>query len=242
MVSSDSFLCKVLDEPADWKARPYSALKDALPQLFQSLTDETVSRYRDVSWIEAELSFTAYAFSVLGHLSTLALPAIVASLAFKRNNLIKVLVSSSEVPFTSPSRARLPSPKFKARWVGIREHVRNFGESRAQRMDIPPIFQDDLTTKLSAKAKPSAIKRKGKKPRVFDAKKPKTQTKAKKTTLLALETFIQEVASEEEIESDAEKRDSNCVCTDNPQEKEKISHKSLPKIKRVEAPRQTSIH
>ena len=95
----------------------------------------------------------------MGHLSIPALPIIVVSLAFKSNNLIKVLVSGSEVPFTYPSRIGLPSPRIKAWWSGIRERVRNFGESGSQGIDIPLIFQGDLTLKLSANAKPSAIKR-----------------------------------------------------------------------------------
>ena len=41
---------------------------------------------------------------ILGHLSTLALPAVVASLAFKGQNLIKILVPSPKIPFTSPTR------------------------------------------------------------------------------------------------------------------------------------------
>jgi len=40
-------------------------------------------------------------------------------------------------------------------------------------MDIPPIFQGDLTLKLSAKTKPSAIKRKGKNVKVSIVKKPR---------------------------------------------------------------------
>lgn len=143
MVSFDSFLCKVLDDPTDWTARPYSPLEGALPPLFQPLTDETISHYRDVPWFEEELSFIACTFTshlstrfrddfetqaynphrfahqfcfvqgVPRHLSTPALPTVVASLAFKSNNLVKVVVSSSEVPFTSPSQARLPLPRFK---------------------------------------------------------------------------------------------------------------------------------
>jgi len=41
-----------------------------------------------------------------------------------------------------------------------------------------------------------------------------------KTTFLAPNAFVQEVVSEEEIESDAKRGDSNRVYTDNPQEKE----------------------
>ena len=83
-----------------------------------------------------------------------------ASLAFKKENLIKILVSSLEIPFTSPNRNGLPSPKFKSRWSDIREPVRNFGENGAQRVDVPPIFQGDLTLKPLPKAKPSGTKRK----------------------------------------------------------------------------------
>ena len=67
---------------------------------------------------------------ILGHLSTstLALLVVVASLAFKRENLIKILVSSPKIPFTSPTRVGLPLPRFKLWWSVIREHVRNFGK------------------------------------------------------------------------------------------------------------------
>ena len=41
-----------------------------------------------------------------------------------------------------------------------------------------------------------------------------------KTTLLALDAFVQEVVSKEETEFDAERGNSNRVYTDNPQEKE----------------------
>ena len=34
MVSFDSFLCKVLDDPSDWTTRPYSPLEGGLPPLF----------------------------------------------------------------------------------------------------------------------------------------------------------------------------------------------------------------
>ena len=187
MVFSDSFLCKVLDNFTDWIARPYSSLEGVIPLLFQFLTNETVSCYRDVPWSEEELSFIACTFTsifkrtfkmilkpkptilidfpanlvltkVYWGIFLLALPTVVVSLAFKSNNFIKVVMSGSEVPFTSFSRAGLPSPKFKAWWASIRERVRNFGESGAQCVDIPPIFQGDLTLKLSAKAKPLAIK------------------------------------------------------------------------------------
>ena len=205
MVSSNSFLCKVLDDPTNWTARPYSLLEGTLPPLFHYLINKIASHYKDIPWSEEELSFIACAFishfqarfqddfetqaynpqrfacqfgfdqGVLGHLSTPTLPAIVASLAFKSKNLIMVLVSGSKVPFASPSRTRLPSPKFKAWWSGIREHVRKFRESGSQRVDIPPIFQGDLTLKLSAKAKPSAIKRKGKN-HASTVKKPRVHT------------------------------------------------------------------
>jgi len=52
----------------------------------------------------------------------------------------------------------------------------NFGESGSQRVDMSPIFQGDLTLKLSAKVKPSAIKRKGKNVKVFAMKKPRVCT------------------------------------------------------------------
>ena len=42
------------------------------------------------------------------------LHAIVVSLAFKSGNLIKVLVSGFEIPFASPPKTGLPSPRFKA--------------------------------------------------------------------------------------------------------------------------------
>ena len=99
-----------------------------------------------------------------------------ASLPFKSGNLIKVLVSSSEVPFTSPSRVGLPLPRFKAWWSGIRECVKNFGENGSECVDIPPIFQGDLTLKLFAKAKTSSIKRKGKNVKVLTVKKPRVCT------------------------------------------------------------------
>nr|POF02446.1 hypothetical protein CFP56_28056 [Quercus suber] len=159
MVSSNNFLCKVLDDLTDWIARPYSPLEGALPPLFNSLTNKTASHYRDVPQSEDDFETQAYnpqrfarqfGFDkgVLGYLSTPALPTIVASLAFKSSNLIKVLAFGSEVPFASPSRIGLPSAKFKIWWFGIREHVRNFGDNRSQRVDIPPIFQGDLTLKL----------------------------------------------------------------------------------------------
>ena len=100
---------------------------------------------------------------------------LVTSLAFKSNNLIKVLVFGSEVPFASPSRTGLPSPKFKTWWSSIRERVRNFGENGSQHVDIPPIFQGDLTLKLSAKSKPLTIKRK-RKNHASTVKKPRVCT------------------------------------------------------------------
>ena len=51
---------------------------------------------------------------VVGHLSTLTLPIVVASLGFKKENLIGILVSSLEIPFTSQPRAGLLSPRFKS--------------------------------------------------------------------------------------------------------------------------------
>ena len=133
-VSSNNFLSKVLYDPTNWTVKPYSALKSGLPPLFISLESIFVSCYRETPWSEEELFFVACAFpshlqecfqdkyetqtynphwftcqfgfdqGILGHLSTLALPAIVASLAFKRENLIKILVSSPEIPFTSPTK------------------------------------------------------------------------------------------------------------------------------------------
>lgn len=99
-----------------------------------------------------------------------------ASLAFKIWNLIKVLVPSLEVPLATPSRIGLPLLRFKTRWSGIRERVRNFGESGSQRVDSPPIFHGDLTLKLLAKAKPSTSKRKGKTINVPAVKKPRVCT------------------------------------------------------------------
>ena len=63
MVSSDSFLFKVLDDPIDWTTRPYSPLEGGLPFLFHSLKNEIVSRYKDAPWIEEELSFVICAFT-----------------------------------------------------------------------------------------------------------------------------------------------------------------------------------
>ena len=62
MVSLDSFLGKVLDDPTDWTARPYSPLEGGLPPLFTSLESVLVSRYRDTPYSEEDLSFVAYAF------------------------------------------------------------------------------------------------------------------------------------------------------------------------------------
>ena len=152
VVSSNSFLSKVLDDPIDWTARPYSALEDGLPPLFTSLESFFVSRYRDTPWSVAcafpsilqacfqdeykTQTYNPHRFArqfgfdqgVLRHFSTLVLPAIVAFLGFKRENLIKILVSSPEIPFTSPTKARLLLPRFKSWWSDIRERVRNFGE------------------------------------------------------------------------------------------------------------------
>ena len=52
----------MLDDPTDWTARPYSALKGGLPPLFTSLESVPISCYRDTPWAEEELSFVAYAF------------------------------------------------------------------------------------------------------------------------------------------------------------------------------------
>ena len=87
-----------------------------------------------------------------------------------------MLESSFEVPFASLSRVVLPTPRFRARWSGIRERVRNFGESGSQRVDIPPIFQGDLILKLFVEAKPSTIKRKEKNVKVPAIKKPSVYT------------------------------------------------------------------
>ena len=62
VVSSNSFLSKVLDDPTDWTFRTYSALEGRLPPLFTSLENIFVSRYRDTPWSEQELSFIACAF------------------------------------------------------------------------------------------------------------------------------------------------------------------------------------
>ena len=99
-----------------------------------------------------------------------------ASLVFKSQNLIKMLESGSKVPFASLSRVGLPTPRFRARWSGIGERVRNFGESGSQRVDIPPIFQGDLILKLFVEAKPSIIKRKEKNVKVPALKKPSVYT------------------------------------------------------------------
>ena len=63
MVSFDSFLCKVLDDPINWTARPYSPLEGVLPCLLHSLINETISRYRDDPWTKEEPSFVACAFT-----------------------------------------------------------------------------------------------------------------------------------------------------------------------------------
>ena len=62
VVSSNSFLSKVLDDPTNWTARPYFVLEGRLPPLFTSLENTLVSRYRDTPWSEEELSFVACAF------------------------------------------------------------------------------------------------------------------------------------------------------------------------------------
>ena len=120
---------------------------------------------------------------MLGHFSTLVLPSVVTSLGFKRENIIKILVSSPEIPFTSPTKAGLPSPKFKSWWSNIREHVRNFGESGAQWVDVPSIFQGDLTLKLPTKAKLLGTRRK-KSTKVSSIKKPMVHTFFSMMTLL----------------------------------------------------------
>lgn len=61
MVSSDSFLCKVLDDPTDLIARPYSPLEGGLLPLFHFLKNEIVSCYRNAPWSEGELPFVACA-------------------------------------------------------------------------------------------------------------------------------------------------------------------------------------
>ena len=62
VVSSNSFLSKVLEDSADWIARPYSALEGGLSPLFTSLESISISRYRDTLWFEEELSFVVCAF------------------------------------------------------------------------------------------------------------------------------------------------------------------------------------
>ena len=89
----------MLDDPTDWTARPYSTLEANLPPLFSRQLD--------------------FDQGIPGHLSTSALLAEVASLAFKKENIIKILVSSPEIPFTPPTRNGLPSPKFKSLWLDI---------------------------------------------------------------------------------------------------------------------------
>lgn len=61
VVSSECFLSKVLDDPTNWTARPYFALKGRLPPLCTSLESVPVSRYRDSPRSEEELSFIAHA-------------------------------------------------------------------------------------------------------------------------------------------------------------------------------------
>nr|POF06655.1 hypothetical protein CFP56_29244 [Quercus suber] len=192
VVSSTSFLSKVVDDPTDWTARPYSTLEGRLPSLFTSLESVTVSRYRDTPWFAHQFGFDQ---GVLGQLSTLALPAVVATLGFKKENLIKILVSSPKIPFTSPTRAGLPSPRFKSWWSNIREHVRNFGESDAQWVDVPPIFQGNLILKLPTKAKLSSTRRK-KSTKVSSVKKP--QSNGKEDCLaLPLDDFLSTLSEAE---------------------------------------------
>ena len=61
-MSSNSFLSKVLEDSADWIARPYSALEGGLPPLFTPLESISISRYRDTLWFKEELSFVVCAF------------------------------------------------------------------------------------------------------------------------------------------------------------------------------------
>nr|POE82070.1 hypothetical protein CFP56_41838 [Quercus suber] len=200
----NSFLNKVLDEPTDWTARPYSTLKHGVPPLFTSLDSVPVSRYRDTPWAEEELSFVACAFpfhlqarfqeeyetqaynphrfsrqfgfdqGVLGHFSTLVLPAIVASLGFKR--------------------------KTSSRYW---KHVRNFEESGAQQVDVPFVFHNDLTLKLPTKAKLSSTRRK-KSAKVSSIKKPKVtksvpQAQIKTKVIPSTQkAYVQEMTSDEE--------------------------------------------
>lgn len=63
VVSSNSFLCKVLDGSTNWAARPYSPLESELTSLFHSLKNEIVSCYKNAHWSMEELSFVAYAFT-----------------------------------------------------------------------------------------------------------------------------------------------------------------------------------
>ncbi|KAK9997217.1 hypothetical protein SO802_021903, partial [Lithocarpus litseifolius] len=65
------------------------------------------------------------------------------------------------------------------------EHVRNFGEGGAQRVDVPPIFQGDLTLNPPTKAKFLGTRKKKsanvssvKKPKVTESI-PRTQTETK---------------------------------------------------------------
>ena len=180
-------------------------LEGGLPLLFTFLESLSVSRYRDTPWSEEELYFIACTFpshlqacfqdkyetqtynshkfacqfgfdkGILGHFSTLALPVVVASLAFKKENIIKILVSSPKIPFTSPTRNGLPSPRFKSWWSDLKERVRNFGENDAQQIDVPLIFQGDLTLKPLLKAKSSSTKRK-KNAKTPSIKKPKVHS------------------------------------------------------------------
>ena len=62
VVSSNSFLSKVLDDPIDWIARPYPTLEGGLPPLFTSLESTLASHCRDTPWSKEEHSFVACAF------------------------------------------------------------------------------------------------------------------------------------------------------------------------------------
>nr|POE67611.1 hypothetical protein CFP56_45898 [Quercus suber] len=135
----------------------------------------------------------------------IALPAVVTSLAFKKENLIKILVSSLEIPFTSPTRNGLPSPRFKSWWSDIRKRFRNFEECGAQQVDVPPIFQGDLTLKLLPKAKPSSTKRK-KNAKTPSIKKPKVTS------------FVLEAQPKARVTSSTLE-----VYAENPQEKEYLT-------------------
>ncbi|XP_050259854.1 uncharacterized protein LOC126704910 [Quercus robur] len=102
----------------------------------------------------------------------------------------------------------------------MEERVRNFGESGAQQVDVPPIFQGDWTLKLPTKAKLSGTGRK-KSAKVSSVKKPKTQTKTK-VIPSTQKAFVQEMTFDEEIESNVEMGDSNRAYAKNSQDKEDL--------------------